>query len=116
MAIGIFCFLVVSVFCSFLIARFISGVERDVKMLLGFIDIKFDEPEVNRIILFSKQHSLSGRFISTELGVAGIPVEDYFLSDRYIFKKIEDGVNKLGYDIHLEFNGKYLDHVQIIRK
>lgn len=114
-AIGIIIFLLVAIFISFTLARFMASVKRDTKMLIGLIDLKFDNPDVNRVIVYSKQNSVSGKFIVNELGVEGIPVEDYFLTDKLIRTEIEENVSKMGYVVNFVFNGKYLDHLEIYK-
>ncbi|QGZ16091.1 putative membrane protein [Vibrio phage vB_VchM_Kuja] len=114
-AIGVLIFVIVSIIISLTLARFMATVKRDTKLLIGLIDLKFDDPEVKNVIVFSKQNSMSGRFIVEELGEVGIPVEDYFLTDTSIRTDIEEHVSKLGYKIHFEFDGKFLDHLRIYK-
>lgn len=108
-------FVIVAVIAALVVARSLSNLKRDVTMLVGLIDLKFDDEHIQRVILYPKTNSMAGKFIVNELGAEGIAVEDYFLADEVIRSNIEEGIRKLGLVVTAEFDGKYLDHLEIRR-
>lgn len=108
-------FVIVAIIAAFIVARSLSVLKRDVVLLVGLVDLKFDDESIQRVILYPKTNSMAGRFIVSELGAVGIAVEDYFLVDDMIRNNIEEGIRKLGLVVTAEFDGKFLDHLEIRR-
>lgn len=115
MPIFVIIFLVASILAAFIISRAVSNLKTDIKLLIGLVDLKFDDQEVQRVIIYPKTNSVAGKFIVQELGAVGVPVDDYFLADESIRVKIEEGVRRLGFAVTAEFDGKYLDHLEVRR-